>query len=174
MNIFKKKKSCDACECFFKPLNNNCLCNKCPISQTGPTGPTGVTGPIGPTGPNGPVNLLLPSGQTCVGIVQGQLLVTITEVSPGIFETNASILHGTGFSITPTISPPIPFAGTIRITLTDPALINPTVTASTNINGFSVFVNNQSGNVFDIVVSGGNSIINFIALGPCPPSTNPT
>lgn len=111
-------------------------------------------GAPGSRGLPGPSNLVLPTGQTFIGIVQGQ-----------INSETGEILHGKGFT-TFVIAP-----GNVRVTLTDPALINPTVTASPDNNAFDVMVINQDANQFELFSGFGK--LNFIAMGPCPPSTNP-
>ena len=104
------------------------------------------------------IEVQLPAAQgCCFGLVQGQILVG---------ETSSTILHGTGFTVTQGSS------GGVQVTLTDPALINPTVTATSDLAGFGAFVVNQSGSSFEIV-TGTGGVVNFIATGPCPPSTNP-
>jgi hypothetical protein len=81
-----------------------------------------------------------------------------------------TFLHGTGFTGQVVMAPgPIPL---LSITLTDPALINPSVVAATDPAGFGLFIQSQSGSNF-VLTTGTDSVVNFIAIGPCPPSDNP-
>lgn len=126
-------------------------------SVMGPVGPRGPTGPPGPGGLPGPNNLRLPTGVTCIGIVQGR-----------IFLGNGAIIAGTGFttSFDPTTN-------VVTVTLQDPPLIEPSVTLGVTAATFTAYLQNQMGTTFQIA-GGGEGDINFIAIGPCPPVNNLT
>ena len=97
---------------------------------------------------------MLPQGIDCIGLVQG-----IIDTDTG------TILHGMGFSIV------LQSPGIVDVTLNSPALLNPSVTIGSDLAANATFVTNQVANTFTIF--GGPGIVNFTAVGPCPPSTNP-
>ncbi len=140
-----------------------------PIGQTGPQGATGprgasIVGPAGPRGPPGPPgpagsnNLRLPTGVTCLGIVQGR-----------IFLGNGAIIAGTGFTTSFD-----PVTGVVTVTLNDPALMNPSITLGLDAGSVTAFLLSQGGTMFQIAGGGDLGYVNFIAAGPCPPADNLT
>ena len=96
---------------------------------------------------------MVPTGQSPIGIVQGRVI-----------SSNGVIFNGTGFTSQPAGN------NTVIITLTDPALLNPAVTATTTLGTVNVI--NESNNQFTLS-STQLGIISFIAVGPVPPSINP-
>ena len=139
-----------------------------PPGATGASGSTGAIGPSGASGASGPNNLLLPTGESCIGIIQGILQVVTTVDLDLNYTTVVTPLEGTGYTATGATNPNEPI---FTITYDSPALIYPSITAIGDPNFNNIFPTQQSGNSVTLTALNfqvDTSTVNFQAIGPCP------